>query len=111
MIIMCIESDIPGGMVLYRRQITATNAQTITLTMPDWFKHLITNVIIFCSPYEHFGIAWGKYVDNNIEIHTNKDGKYNILITCDRNDECAKMCEQKIEYIPKEVEQTNNHPK
>ena len=53
----------------------------------------------------------GKYKNNNIEIHTNKDGKYNILITCDRNDECAKMCSQEIEYIPKSVEQTNNHTK
>jgi hypothetical protein len=108
----CVESDVPGGSILYRRQITATNAQIITLTMPDWFKYLTTNVIIFCSPYEHFGIAWGKYVDNNIEIHTNKDGKYNILITCDGNDICATtMCEQEIEYIPKPVEQTNHHPK
>ena len=31
----CVESDVPGGMVIYRRQITATHAQTITLNMPD----------------------------------------------------------------------------
>jgi len=109
----CVESDVPGGMVIYRRQIVATNAQTITLNMSDWFKQLTTNVIIFCNPDEHFGMAWGKYINNNIEIHTNKDGKYNILITCDRNDICATtMCEQEIEYIPtKSVEQTNNLPK
>ena len=46
----CVESDVPGGMVIYRRQIVTTNAQTITLTMPDWFKHLTTNVIIFVAP-------------------------------------------------------------
>ena len=36
----CVEPDIPGGMVIYRRQVTAIHAQTITLTMPNWFKHL-----------------------------------------------------------------------
>ena len=56
-------------------------------------------------------MAWGKSINNNIEIHTNKDGKYNILITCDRNDICATtMCEQEIEYVPKNVEQSKNHP-
>ena len=74
----CIESsDSPGGMVLYRRQITATKASIINIQMPDWFKHLIKNVIIFCSPYEHFGNAWGKYIHNNIiEIHTSKGRAY-----------------------------------
>ena len=108
----CMESDIPGGSVIYKRQITSTKAQTIIFTMPSWFKFLTKNVIIFCSPYEHFGNAWGKYIDNNIiEIHTNKDGKYNIMILADRNDKSAKMCEKEIEYIPKSVEQTNHHPK
>ena len=37
----CIECDSPGGMVMYRKQITATKASTITFEMPDWFKHLI----------------------------------------------------------------------
>jgi len=50
----CIESDKPGGMVMYTRQMKATKAQTITFEMPDWFQHLVQNVIIFCSPYEHF---------------------------------------------------------
>ena len=111
-----MESDIAGGSVIYKRQITSTKAQTIIFTMPSWFKFLTKNVIIFCSPYEHFGNAWGKSNDNNIEIHTNKDGKYNIMILADRNDKCATtMCPQEVEFIPddipKTVEQTNNFPK
>ena len=95
-------------MVLYRRQITATKAQTLTINMPDWFKHLIKNEINCCSPYEHFGNAWGKYIDNNIiEIHTSKGGAYNILITADRADWCAENnCPQEVEYIP--IQPTNN---
>ena len=88
-------------MVIYRRQITATKASTITLEMPDWFEHLVKNVIVFCSPDEHFGNAWGKYIDNNIiEVHTSKGGKYNILITCDRSDPSSQCCPGEVEYIP-----------
>ncbi len=101
----CVESDCIGGMVLYRKHITATKASTITFEMPDWFKYLVKNVIIFCTPYEHFGSAWGKYTDNNtIEIHTNKGGTYNLLITGARDDDCAKCCPQEVEYKIKEAD-------
>ena len=105
----CVESDVIGGMVIYRKQITATKASTITIEMSDWFKHLVKNVIVFCSPYKHFGSAWGEYIgDNNIDVHTSKGGVYNILITCERNDPCATtMCPQEIEYMP--VEPTNDN--
>ena len=85
---------------MYTKQIKATKAQTITFEMPDWFKHLTKDVIIFCSPYEHFGNAWGKYMDNNIiEMHTSKGGTYNVLITASRADYCAiNMCPQEVEY-------------
>ena len=110
----CLESaDCPGGMVIYRRQITATKASTITLEMPDWFKHLVKNVIVFCSPDEHFGNAWGKYIDNNIiEVHTSKGGKYNILITAGRNDPSSQSCPQEVEYIPENPTINNDgmHP-
>ena len=102
----CVESDVIGGMVIYQKQITATKASTITIEMPDWFKHLVKNVIVFCSPYKHFGSAWGEYIgDNNIDVHTSKGGVYNILITADRDDHCAStMCPQEIEYEPVEHE-------
>jgi hypothetical protein len=98
-------------MVMYRKQITATKASTITFEMPDWFEHLVKHVVIFCSPNEHFGNAWGKYIDNNIiEIHTSKGGTYNILITADRNDYCATtLCPSEIEYIPAEPIIDNNN--
>ena len=100
----CVESDVAGGMVMYRKQITTTKASTVFIEMPNWFEHLVKNVIVFCSPDEHFGNAWGKYINNNIiEIHTSKGGKYNILITCDRADVCATtMCPQEVEFIPAE---------
>ena len=96
----CVETDSIGGMVMYRKQITVTKASTINFDMPDWFKYLTKNIIVFCTPYEHFGIAWGKYTDRNtIEIHTNKGGTYNILITGARDDDCARCkCPQDLEY-------------
>ena len=38
------------------------------MNMPDWFKHPIIDVIIFCSLYVHFGNAWSKNTDNNIYV-------------------------------------------
>ncbi len=96
--------DSPGGIVMYRSHVTATKASTITFEMPDWFKHFIKHIIICCSPYEHFGNAWGRYIDNNkIEVHTSKGGMYNILITCGRADYCAENNSPKeVEYTPAE---------
>ena len=70
-------------------------------------------MIISCNPYEHFGNAWGKYIDNNIlEIHTSKGGAYYILITCNRADDCAiNKCPQEVEYIQEgPINDTNGFP-
>ena len=64
----CVESDVAGGMVMYRKQITTTKASTVFIEMPNWFEHLVKNVIVFCSPDEHFGNAWGKYINNNFRL-------------------------------------------
>ena len=38
---------------------------------------------------------------NIINITTSQGGIYNIMITADRDDECATtMCPQELEYIP-----------
>ena len=76
----CVETrDCAGGIVMYRNQITTTKESTTNLEMPGWFKYLIEHVIVCCSPYEHFGNDWGRYIDQNIiEIHTSKGGAYNI---------------------------------
>ena len=77
--------------------------------MPDWFEFLVDDVLIFTSPYEHFGQSYGKQDQddkNKIVIICNAEGDYNILITGCRNDEsvtCDK-CPKEVEYIREPIE-------
>ena len=86
------------------------NSTTMTFEMPDWFTYLTTDVHVMITPYQHFGSGWGECIGNTIELHTTTLGKWHVLITAARKDECVKMCPQEIEYIPKPIEQTKNHP-
>ena len=70
-----------------------------TFSMPDWFKHLTKNVIVFVTPFKHFGSGWGECVDNTLHVHTSTKGHWNVLITASRNDHCATtQCPQEVEY-------------
>ncbi len=101
----CVEtSDAAGGVVMYRRTIDMASTTT-TFQMPPWFKHLVKDVIIQVTPYQHFGSAWGECTENTIELHATTLGKWHVLITAARNDHCAtSVCEQEVEYIPDEPE-------
>ena len=99
------ETDEPGGSLLYRRQVDATQGNNI-IQMPDWFKHLATNVLCVASPVRHFGLCWAD-LDNNdsncIVLGTSKAGIYNVIVTAKRNDICATtMCPQEVQYKPAE---------
>lgn len=76
--------------------------------MPNWFKSLVKNVSVYCSPNKHFGNAYGDHIENTniISITKQKEGVYNILIYAERNDETSKKItkpyveyEKKIEII------------
>jgi hypothetical protein len=101
----CVETaDCPGGLLMYRRTIDMTST-TATFDMPDWFSHLTKGVIVQVTPYQHFGSAWGECTGNTIELHATTLGKWHVLITACRKDECATtMCPQDVEYIPEEPE-------
>jgi len=104
----CVESDTPGGMVMYRKTIDMTST-TATFEMPDWFEHLSKDVIVMVTPYQHFGSGWGEAEGNTIEIHVTTLGKWHVLITAQRADHCATtMCPQEIEYIPAEPNDNNS---
>ena len=53
----CVETDSPGGSLIYRRTIDMTSTSG-TLEMPDWFQDLAKNVTIHRNPYQHFGSGW-----------------------------------------------------
>ena len=103
----CIETDEPGGSLLYRKQIDAAHGNNI-IELPAWFKHVSTSVLCFASPVRHFGLCWADQDSddaNQIILGTSKAGIYNVMITAKRNDICATtMCPQEVEYTPKELE-------
>ena len=100
----CTESDVQGGALMYKRHVTAPKAGLVDLIMPDWFAWLAKNVVIYCSGVKHFGQAWGEQDELDpcvIHINVSKGGVYNVLVVCDRADECATtMCPPEVEYIP-----------
>jgi len=99
------ESNEPGGNLLYRFQVDAVQGNN-TIQMPDYFKHLATNVMCVASPVRHFGLCWADLSSedsNQITVGTSKAGKYTVIITAKRSDMCATtMCPQVVEYIPAE---------
>ena len=54
--------------------------------MPDYFDVMNTDVLVYVSPYEHFGCAWGKTDKNKLIIKCSIDGTYNIQVIGTRND-------------------------
>jgi len=94
----CVESDKPGGMVMYTKTVEM-NTTSETFNMPDWFKHLTENVIVFVTLFNHFGSAWGECASSILHIHTTTKGQWNVLITASRADHCSQfMCPQEGEY-------------
>ena len=75
------------------------NTTSETFNMPDWFQHPTQNVIVFVTPFNHFGSAWGECASSILHIHTTTKGQWNVLITASRADYCAIMrCPQEVEY-------------
>ena len=94
----CIESDTPGGMVMYTKSVEMSTTSG-TFNMPDWLKHLTKNVIVLVTPFNHFGSGWGECLDNELQIHTTTKGQWNVLITASRADYCSQhMRPQEVDY-------------
>jgi len=93
-------ADCPGGLVMYRRTVEMTST-TATLQMPDWFSHLVKDVTVHVTPFQHFGSAWGECSGTTIQLHATTLGKWHVLIMAARKDDCAvNHCPQQVEFIP-----------
>jgi hypothetical protein len=55
--------------------------------MPDYFDVMNTNVLVYVSPYKHFGAAWGETKQNTLTVCCSIDGTYNIQVIGTRNDQ------------------------
>jgi len=85
----CIEGPTEGDNI-YRWQIeVAGNSHSIVL--PDYYKFLNKNDMVWISPVDHFGIGHGKVnkKQTSLDIKTNENGLYNVLLIGTRKDKAA----------------------
>ena len=71
--------------------------------LPDYFDALNKDVLVYVSPFKHFGIGWGESVGNNtLHIYCNAAGFFNIQIVGTRDDPLMEGVyeNEPVEYIP-----------
>jgi len=84
-----VESPTAGDNI-YRFNITAKNCSA-SIELPDYYSLLNANDQVWVSPICHFGSAYG-FVNTDqtsINICSNSDGEYNVLLIGTRKDKLA----------------------
>jgi hypothetical protein len=98
-----VETNSAGGNI-YKYQLDCVKAKQKIIDVPDYFKNLNKDSLVYVNPYKHFGIGWGEVVDDKCIIEVNKTGSYNVLIFGDRHDPVSLENFDKygIEYVTNE---------
>jgi hypothetical protein len=57
---------------------------------------------VYCTPFQHFGAAWGEVLGEKLIVTTNGPGLYNVLLLGTRNDQAARdeFAKYGTEYDP-----------
>ena len=100
-----VESPTPGD-TLYRWKVQATkDNDIITIDLPDYFIWLNKDVQIFVTPQGHFGNGYGTLnrETEQLEIHCQLAGKYNVLVIGTRNDDHPSVQEWYIKGVEREI--------
>lgn len=85
------EGDVAGGLI-YRREVSITTdgeTGTATVTMPDWFGPLATDVDVVVQAQGHFGDAYAEREEptgETITVTANASGDYKLVIFATRDD-------------------------
>lgn len=83
-----VESNTRGDNI-YRWRIEVNNG-TYDLELPDYFKYLNENPMVFINPIDMFASAYGKFTDETLHIVAEKDGQYDVLVIATRKDRIAR---------------------
>ena len=100
-----VESPTPGD-TLYRWKIQATKENDlVTIDLPDYFIYLNKDVQIFVTPQGHFGNGYGvlNRETEQLEIHCQFEGEYNVLVIGTRNDDHQSVQEWYIKGVEREI--------
>ena len=86
----CIETPTAGDN-LYRYRVTTVNNKAV-IKLPTYFRYLNENEMIWVSPVDSFGRAYGKLSPDRLEVRvtSDQDGDYNVLVMGTRYDKNAK---------------------
>ena len=101
----CVESPTAGD-TLYRWKIRAEKENDmVVIPLPDYFIYLNKDVQIFVTPQGHFGAGYGILNTDaeNIEVHCQLAGEYNILVIGTRNDDNPTIQNWGIKGVEREI--------
>ena len=100
-----VESPTAGD-TLYRYAIKATKDNDIvTIDLPDYFVYLNKDVQIFVTGQGHFGNGYGELNEETeqLEIHCQFEGGYNVLVIGTRNDDHQSVKDWSIKGVEREI--------
>jgi hypothetical protein len=100
-----VESPTPGD-TLYRWKIQATkDNDIITIDLPDYFIYLNKDVQIWVTGQGHFGNGYGTLnrETEQLEIHCQFAGEYNVLVIGTRNDDHQSVQDWYIKGVEREI--------
>jgi len=100
-----VESPTPGD-TLYRWKIQATkDNDLVTIDLPDYFVWLNKDVQIWVTGQGHFGNGYGilNRETEQLEIHCQYKGEYNVLVIGTRNDDHQSVQDWYIKGVEREI--------
>ena len=100
-----VESPTPGD-TLYRWKVQATkDNDLVTIDLPDYFVWLNKDVQIWVTGQGHFGNGYGTLnrETEQLEIHCQYEGEYNVLVIGTRNDDHPSVQEWGIKGVEREI--------
>ncbi len=100
-----VESPTAGD-TLYRYKVQANkDDDLVVIDLPDYFIWLNKNVQTFVTPQGHFGNGYGELnVDTEqLEIHCQYEGEYNVLVIGTRNDDHQSVRDWDIKGVEREI--------
>ena len=87
----CFVETPTAGTNIYEYKVTTTNC-TASIKLPSYYKYFNENTKVYISPSNVLGYGYGN-IDSNedyVNITTNVDGEYNVLVTGSRKDQLAQ---------------------
>lgn len=100
-----VESPTAGD-TLYRYKVQANkDGDLVVIDLPDYFIYLNKNVQTFVTPQGHFGNGYGELnrETEQLEIHCQYEGEYNVLVIGTRNDDHQSIRDWDIKGVEREI--------